>query len=73
MGKMTDETFNYTLFLVPFARETWLILMAVIIITGTLIYLSIKLAGDSQKTGVKLRNCLTFSFSGLTFIVTPFT
>ena len=77
MGKMSDETFNYSLFLMPFAMETWLVLMAVIIITGTLLYISIKLARDSQKTGFKLSSCLTFAFSGLTFIrrfsITPTT
>ena len=34
MGKNNDDNYNYTLFLMPFSLETWLVLIATIVVTG---------------------------------------
>ena len=66
---------NLTLFIKPFTPRTWLAVIGLIIVVGSILFIIVHIIKDKQTIHFKLRRSLTFAFSGITFIrrwsVTP--
>ena len=69
------KSFNFSLFLEPLAFYSWITIILVIILSAIVLYLIIKIVKDKQSKEFNLRQCFTFTITGISFVrrwtVTP--
>ena len=68
LSTKTDKAFNFNLYLKPLRNETWIAVILTMIIAGFVLRYIVSAVKDKKIAEFSLRQCFTFSISGISFV-----